>query len=69
MLGSLLFLLYVDNLQSLVRHSTLKLFADDVALYREVTSPADCLLLQKDLDYIILYSWTVKWQLCLNASK
>ena len=66
-LGPLWFLLYVDDLRSVVRHSTLKLFADDVALYREVISPADSLLLQKDLDYI--YSWTVTWQLCLNVSK
>ena len=67
MLGPLLFLLYVADLRSIVRHSTLKLFADDVALCSEVTSPANWLLLQKDLDYI--YSWTVKLQLCLNASK
>ena len=66
-LGPLLFLLYVDDLPSVVSYSTLKLFADDVALYREVTSPADCLLLQKDLDSI--YYWTLKWQLRLNASK
>ena len=45
----------------------MQLFADDVALYRKVTSPADCLLLQKDLDNI--YSWTINWQLRLNESK
>ena len=65
-LGPLLFILYIDDLQNVVSHSTLKLFADDVALYREIKHPADCLLLQQDLDNI--YSWTIKWQLCLNAS-
>ena len=63
-LGSLLFILYIDDLQNVVSHSTLKLFADDVVLYREIKSPADCLLLQQNLDNI--YSWTIK---CLNASK
>ena len=58
---------YNDDLQSVIKHSTLKIFADDVALYREVASSADCLLLQQGLDNI--YSWTIKWQLRLNASK
>ena len=66
-LGPLLFILYIDDLQNVVSHSTLKLFADDVALYREIKRPADCLLLQQHLDNI--YSWTFKWQLRLNASK
>ena len=32
-LGPLLFLLYIDDLHSIVRHSKLKLYADDVTLY------------------------------------
>ena len=39
-LGPLLFLLYIDDLHSIVRHSKLKLYADDVALYREIKSEA-----------------------------
>ena len=66
-LGPLLFILYIDDLKTVVCYSTLKLFADDVALYREIKCSADCLLLQKDLDNI--YLWTIKWQLRLNASK
>ena len=66
-LGPLLFLLYIDDLHNVVSNSTLKLFADDVALYREVKCSADCSLLQQDLDNIS--SWTTKWQLRLNASK
>ena len=65
-LGPLLFLLYIDDLHSIVRHSELKLYADDVALYREIKSEADCQLLQ-DLDHIC--DWANKWQLRLNASK
>ena len=48
-------------------NATLKLFADDVALYHEVKSTADCSLLQEDLNNIC--SWDKKWQLHLNASK
>ena len=66
-LGPLLFLLYIDDLHSIVRHSKLKLYADDVALYREIKSKADCQLLQEDLDHIC--DWANKWQLRLNASK
>ena len=32
-LGPLLFLFYIDDLHTIVRHSKLKLYADDVALY------------------------------------
>ena len=35
-LGPLLFLLYIDDFHNIVRHSKLKLYADDVALYREI---------------------------------
>ena len=66
-LGPLLFLLYIDDLHNIVRHSKLKLYADDVALYREIKSEADCQLLQEDLDQIC--SWANKWQLRLNVSK
>ena len=64
-LGPLLFLLYIDDLHSIVRHSKLKLYADDVTLYREIKSEADCQLLQEDH----ICSWANKWQLHLNVSK
>lgn len=64
-LGPLLFLLYIDDLHSIVKHSKLKLYADDVALYREIKSEADCQLLQDDLDPIC--GWANKWQLRLNV--
>jgi len=37
-LGRLLFLLYVNDIQEVVKHFTVKLFADDVALYKDVQS-------------------------------
>ena len=66
-LGPLLFLLYIDDLHSIIKHSKLKLYADYVALYREMKSEADCQLLQDDLDLIC--GCANKWQLCLNVLK
>ena len=50
-----------------VKHSKLKLYADDVALYREIKNETDCQLLQEDLDHIC--DCANKWQLRSNASK
>ena len=63
--GPLLFLLHIDDLPSVVQHSTIKLFADDVAVYTEVKCYEDYKKLQDDLHQIFL--WTVKWQLRLNS--
>ena len=65
-LGPLLFFIYIDDLHTVVNNSILQLFANDVALYQEIKSSADCLILQQDLDNI--YSWTTKWQLCLHLN-
>ena len=65
-LGPLLFILYINDLPSVVS-SPMKIFADDVAIYCPVISSADCKILQKDLDSIS--SWCSKWQMRLNPSK
>ena len=66
-LGPLLFLLYVNDLDSVVKYSTIKLFADDVLLYAPVRSIKDCSALQDDLAAI--FYWTTRWQLRLNPNK
>ena len=66
-LGPLLFLLYIGDMHKVVKHSKLKLYTDDVALYQEIKSKTDCMLLQEYLDRIC--DWATKWQLCLNVSK
>ena len=43
------------------------MYADDVKIFRKITSPADGLLLQADLDR--LAAWSVKWGLTLNPVK
>ena len=66
-LGPLLFVLYINDLESVVQRSIVKLFADDVLLYASVHSPAVCSALQDDLAAIL--HWTNRWQLRLNPSK
>ena len=51
-----------DNIKSSVR-----LFADDCVLYRNIHSLQDCLILQEDLDSLGL--WEAEWQMKFNVAK
>ena len=64
MLGPLLFILYIDDLHHSVTNSALKIFADDVIMYKVVTDASDC---EEDLSQIS--EWTVAWQVRLNPGK
>jgi len=66
-LGPLLFIIYINDIVSVVQSSSIKIFADDVSLYANVSSYNDCLQLQEDLSCI--YNWSIHWQLNLNPSK
>ena len=66
-LGPLLFLLYINDLPDAVKHSKVKLFADDSLLFRKITKPEDQLRLQQDLD--ALSKWENTWQMNFNPSK
>ena len=44
-LGPLLFILYVDDIRSIVQSSSLRLFADDICLYSQISSVGDCLII------------------------
>ena len=65
-LGHLLFLLYINDLPSNVT-SKIRLYADDVILYREIHSAEDIIKLQKDLD--IIAQWVHTWLMKLNLTK
>ena len=58
---------YVNDIKSVISHSYLKMFADDLTLYRNIASVSDCELLQWDLRRI--YEWTLTWLLRLNPLK
>ena len=66
-LGPLLFLLYVNDLDSIVKNSKIKLFADDALLYAPANTQQECSALQDDLTAIS--NWTNCWQLKLNIVK
>jgi len=52
-LGPLLFILYINDLPSVVS-SPMKIFADDVAIYCPVISTADCKVLHR-FDFILVF--------------
>ena len=49
LLGPLLLSLYMDDISHWFAHSSVQMFADDIALYKEITSPSDLELLDIDL--------------------
>jgi hypothetical protein len=65
-LGPLLFLIYIDDLPSEVR-SQIVMFADDVKIWRPISTSDDVVSLQQDIDTMQL--WADRWLLKFNASK
>ena len=65
-LGPVLFLIFINDLPDNIR-SSVRLFADDCVLYRNVKSPLDCQILQDDLNS--LAKWVMDWQMKFNVSK
>ena len=65
-LGPLMFLCYINDLPSKVT-STVRLFADDCLIYRQISGPEDQILFQKDLDS--LQQWATAWGMRFNTAK
>ena len=65
-LGPLLFLIHINDLRDSVS-GTVRLFADDCLVYREIGSIDDQLALQRDLDS--LENWAHIWGMKFNPSK
>ena len=57
-LGPSLFILYVNDIPNLVS-SKVKMFADDIKIYTQITSFIDALSFQNDLDK--LCGWAREW--------
>ena len=55
-LGPILFLIYINDLLDYIKHSQIRLFADDSIIYRPIKTQADCIKLQEDLES------AVKWE-------
>jgi hypothetical protein len=65
-LGPLLFLAYINDLPDNVT-SNVRLFADDLILYRPINTPQDCDKLQDDINS--LCNWERTWQMKFNTAK
>ena len=65
-LGPVLFLIFINDLPDNIR-SSVRLFADDCVLYRNMKSPTDCQILQDDLNS--LSQWETDWQMKFNVAK
>ena len=65
-LGPLLFLLFINDIDNDIQ-SSLRLFADDTILYREIWSKDDHNIIQNDIH--TLFKWSQTWKLDFNVSK
>jgi len=65
-LGPLLFLLFINDI-TVNLSSTIRLFADDCLLYKEIKIARDTLELQQDLDTVC--HWSKTWQMEFNVTK
>lgn len=66
-LGPILFLIYINDLPEYLKHSKIRLFADDSIIYRNITSQNDCLKLQEDLEAAI--KWEHDWLMQFHPDK
>ena len=65
-LGPLLFFYHNNDLPDSVR-SSVRLFADDCLLYRNIRTQQDHTILQEDLQKLEV--WAKDWEMCFNAKK
>jgi len=65
-LGPILFLIYINDLDDGVSSKVLK-FADDTKVFRKVKRNADTHILQDDLAKLV--KWSEKWQMLFNFGK
>ena len=68
-LGPLLFFIYIDDITTLAlsESSKLSLYADDMLLYKTISSTADYAELQQDID--LIYGWSTANLMTFNVSK
>ena len=66
LLAPLLFSLFINDLSANISSGCL-MYADDVKIFRQITSPSDSQELQRDLD--CLTAWSACWGLSLNPAK
>lgn len=66
-LGPLIFILTINDVDCIIKDSFISVYADDKKIFRHISSPADSLLLQNDLNKFS--TWCLKNFLELNVNK
>ena len=66
-LGPILFLLYVNDMEHNIKSSKMNSFADDTRISKKISTLQDCDLLQQDLEYVI--EWSKKNNMQLHEDK
>ena len=66
-LGPILFLIYINDFPDYLKHSTLRLFADDSTIYRNIKNKDDSQKLQEDLDSAS--QWERDWLMSFHPDK
>lgn len=66
-LGPILFLVYINDIDKCIKHSFISCFADDTRVSKGISASADVNSLQEDLDSII--QWTAKNNMSLHEKK
>jgi hypothetical protein len=66
-LGPLLFLLYINDMSSVIQSSTLALFTDDAKRFKSISCQEDVNELQADMDRLV--TWSDTWKMKFNSSK
>ena len=67
-LGPMLYLIYVNDVSSILKHCSMKLYADDTVIYASADSPYDTLkLVQNELDEFTV--WCHENKLSINTGK
>ena len=66
-LGPTLFLLFINDLVNVISDCHIRLYADDVKLFKKIESLADVQLLQKALSNLV--NWAKEWQLGISINK
>lgn len=66
-LSPVIFIIFINDLVTIFKHSKFLMFADDLKLFKVIKSMDDCYKLQKDLDKFM--KWCGENGLKVNASK
>ena len=66
-LGPILFLVYINDFNEYIKHSTLRLFADDSIIYKTIRNTEDTQTLQEDLTSAA--KWEKDWLMSFHPDK